>query len=193
MSEIERVEPTLNLMEQLSQVEEAGILSLKGYKNSEIAQVLDITPRQAREYVTEYQSIIQRQAENDPHFLERIGFNTVKALKELDELSKEAWETVNIATENGMVTARTQALKLALEISTKKAQLHQLLGTGQKSNESGTLERLQRAETVNQMLSNVLREVVADCDKCRERTRLALAEAFTMMTETIDVEETIED
>jgi hypothetical protein len=187
--ELERVEPPLNLMEQLSQVEEAGILSLKGYKNSEIAQVLNITPRAAREYVQEYMSIIQTQVDNDPHFMERIGFNTMKAVKELDELSKEAWETVNIATNEGMVTARVQSLKLALEISTKKAQLHQLLGTGQRSSDSGLMERTQRAEGVNQLLSGVIREVVADCERCRERTRVALAEAFTMMeTEPVDVE-----
>jgi predicted transcriptional regulator len=187
MSSIVPVDKQSELIKQLELAEEAGILSIKGYKNSEIAELLDITPRKAKEYIVEYYKIIQQQAEVDPYFLEKIQYNTVKALTELDQISKEAWETVTIATDNAMVTARVHALKLALEVATKKAQLHQLLGT-QKA-DSDYIVRTQKAEVVNQLLSQILKEVVSGCDRCRELARIKLAEAFSLM-DTVDAEAT---
>ena len=195
MSDLEVTAESLpiNVGQMLERIEEVGILALKGYRDSEIAEVTGLNRRLVRDYRAEYFALLQGQADSDPHFLERIGLNTVKSLKELDEINKEAWETVQIATDNGMVTARVQALKLALEISTKKAQLHQLLSAGAKGNDAGYLERLQRAETVNNILSSVIREVVSDCDQCRERARMSLAQAFSMM-EAQDVDDAdIED
>lgn len=180
----------INVGKMLEDIESVGVLALKGYRDSEICEVTGLSRKVVRDYRTEYYSLLQGQADSDPHFLERIGLNTVKSLKELDEINKEAWETVQIATDNGMVTARVQALKLALEISTKKAQLHQLLTASAKTSDSGYLERLQRAETVNNILSSVIREVVADCEHCRERTRMSLAQAFSMMqSEEADVDD----
>jgi hypothetical protein len=97
--------------------------------------------------------------------------NTIKFLAELDELSKEAWETVTIATENEMVTARIQALKLALEVTTKKAQLHQLMSGG-KTADGDYIARMNKAESVNQLLSDILRDVVSDCPRCSEQARV---------------------
>jgi predicted transcriptional regulator len=169
----------LGLAEELRLVEEAGSLSIKGYNYSNIAEVLEISPYKAKQYVQEYFRIINNQAEEDPYFLERVQQNTLRFLNELDEISKEAWETVNVATDNGMVTARTQALKLALDVTTKKAQLYQLMGGSKPDAEY--IARMQKAESVNQILSEVLRDVVSDCERCRDMARIKLAEAFSLM------------
>ena len=158
----------LGLLEQLEQVEDAGILHLRGYRNSEIAAQLGINQNRVKSLIEEYIAIIHNKADNDPYFMERVGYNTIKHLNELDDISKEAWETVEIATVNGMVGSRVQALKLALDITTKKAQLHQLLGST-KSTDADYLTRMQKAESVNQALSRVLKDVVVDCDRCREK------------------------
>lgn len=169
----------LGLAEELRLVEEAGTLSIKGYNYSNIAELLDLTPYKAKQYVQEYFRIIKNEAEEDPYFLERVQQNTLRFLNELDEISKEAWETVNVATDNGMITARTQALKLALEVTTKKAQLHQLMGGSKPDSEY--IARMQKAESVNQILSEVLRDVISDCERCRDMARVKLAEAFSLM------------
>jgi predicted transcriptional regulator/bacterioferritin-associated ferredoxin len=174
------VSPPLDIAGQIERVEEAGELFLRGYRESEIAQILEVTPVQAKKYVEEYKWMLQNEVNNDPHFLDRIGLNTLKTLKELEDIQKEAWETVKVATDNGMVTARTQALKLSLEVTTKKAQLQQLLSAGTKDN-SDAYARTQKAETVNQLLSKIIRDVIGDCEKCRERARDMLAQAFSLM------------
>jgi len=122
---------------------------------------------------------LEHMAENDPYFLENLQYNTLKALAEFDEISKEAWESVELATREGMITARNQALKLAMEVATKKAQLHQLMGG--KQTDSDYIARMQKAETVNQLISQVVRDVIADCEHCREKAAPMLKEAFRLM------------
>lgn len=187
MSNIEPiVEKTI--LDKIRTVEDAGQLYVKGYSYHEIATLLSIKTGEAKEYINEYKKILNRQAEEDPYFLERIQFNTIKALQEFDQLSKEAWETVNIATDHGMVPARIQAIKLAADIANKKAQLHKLMGG--TSGDSDYIARMQKAENVNQILSRVLRDVISKYPDIADEVRRELAVAFDIMS---SVEDDIED
>jgi len=178
MSDIERYQGE-TLIDEIKKVEEVGLLYVKGYSYSEIAQLLSQPIDKTKDYIKEYKKILNRQAEDDPYFLEKLQFNTIKALQEFDQLSKEAWETVNIATDHGMVPARIQAIKLAGELATKKAQLHKLLSGTQADNVY--IERMQKAENVNQMLSKVLRDVIAKHPEIANEVRKELEIAFAIM------------
>ncbi len=176
--EIEQVD---NIFDKARKVEKVGLMHLKGYSNADIGELESISQPTVRDYIAQYKVFLETQAEHDPYFLEKVQFNTIKALAEFDEISKEAWETVEIATREGMVSARNQSLKLCLDIATKKAQLHQLMGGTKTDGEY--IARMQKAETVNQIISKVIRDVIADCDVCRDRARPMLKEAFSMMSE----------
>lgn len=178
MSNIEPIKEK-TILEKVRDIEEAGLLYVKGYSYHEVATLLSISTNEAKEYILEYKKILERQAEDDPYFLEKIQFNTIKALQEFDQLSKEAWETVNIATDHGMVPARIQALKLCGEIASKKAQLHKLLGGNNA--DSNYIARMQKAESVNQILSRVLKDVIAKYPQIAEEVRRELAIAFEIM------------
>ena len=175
------IEQSETIFDKAKKVEQVGLLHLKGYSNSDIAELESISAPTVRDYISQYKVYLEHQAEDDPYFLEKVQFNTIKALAEFDEISKEAWETVEIATREGMVSARNQALKLCLDIATKKAQLHQLMGTAKTDGEY--IARMQKAETVNQIISKVIRDVVANCEDCRGKARPMLREAFSMMDE----------
>ena len=192
MSDIERYQGE-TLLDELKQVEEAGLLYVKGYNYAEISTLLSLSVDKTKSYIKEYKKILNRQAEDDPYFLERVQFNTVKALQEFDELSKEAWETISIATDHGMVPARIQAIKLAGELATKKAQLHKLLGVNTSDGEY--IARMQKAENVNQILSRVLRDVISKYPEIADAVRRELAIAFEIMQdiEVIEEAEVIED
>lgn len=179
MSEIEKV-PESGIMRELRDIEDAGIMHIKGYSYNEIASLLSITVNKAKEYIKEYKLIIQRQADEDPYFLEKIQFNTIKALQEFDQISKEAWETVNIATDHGIVAARIQALKLAADVANKKAQLHRLMGGG-NTTDGEYIARMQKAENVNQILSKILRDVISKHPSIAEEVRRELEVAFEIM------------
>ena len=168
-----------SIVNELDDIEEAGLMYVKGYKISEISTVMNITAKKARRYVNDYKQFLNRRSEEDPYFLEKVQYNTLKALEEFDEVSKEAWETVTIATDHGMISARVQALKLAAEVAAKKAQLHHLLGGNNADAEY--VARMQRAESVNQILSKILRETISKFPEIAEEVRNELALAFELM------------
>lgn len=175
--EIEPVERTI--LDDLAEIEQAGLLHVKGYSVHEISSLVNAPIERTKEMITEYKKILNRQAELDPYFLEKIQFNTIKALQEFDQLSKEAWETINIATDHGMVPARIQAIKLAAEVATKKAQLHKLMGGNQA--DAQYISRMQKAENVNQILSKILRDVISKHPQIAEEVRRELEIAFEIM------------
>lgn len=168
------------IVEKIKDIEKVGILHIKGYSNHEIASLMSLGIGEVKSYIDEYKNVIARQADNDPYFLERIQFNTIKALNEFDELTKEAWETVSIATDHGMVQHRIAALKLASDLATKKAQLHKLMTSG-SSADGEYIQRMQKAENVNQILSRILRDVISKHPEIADEVRRELSLAFELM------------
>jgi hypothetical protein len=79
-----------------------------------------------------------------------------------------------------MVAVRIQALKLASDIAGKKAQLHKLIG-GTNSTDGDYIARMQKAENVNQILSKILRDVIAKHPSIAEEVRRELEVAFEIM------------
>lgn len=181
MSDIETSRPK-TIIDQVRDIQEAGILHVKGYSNHEIASLLSININEAKNYVGQYKILLEQQADSDPYFLEKLQFNTLKALDEFDQISKEAWETVSIATDHGMVAQRIQALKLAGDIATKKAQLHKLMSGGGGA-DAEYIQRMQKAENVNQILSRILRDVISKHPEIAEEVRRELSLAFEIMNE----------
>lgn len=179
MSEIEKV-PEKSILSELKDIEDAGLLHIKGYSYHEIGSLLSVSVNKAKEYVAQYKNIIQKQADEDPYFLEKIQFNTIKALQEFDQIGKEAWETVNIATDHGMVALRIQALKLAADVAGKKATLHKLMGST-SGTDGDYIARMQKAENVNQILSKILRDVIAKHPSIAEEVRKELEVAFEII------------
>jgi hypothetical protein len=168
-----------SIVNELDDIEEAGLMYIKGYKVSEISTVMSITANKARRHISDYKQLLNRRSEEDPYFLEKVQYNTLKALEEFDEVSKEAWETVTIATDHGMISARVQALKLAADVAAKKAQLHHLLGGNNADVEY--VARMQRAESVNQILSKILRDTISKFPEVASEVRNELALAFELM------------
>ncbi|MAG72850.1 hypothetical protein CL620_00920 [archaeon] len=169
----------LSLIDKLELVDQVGMYHIKGYSVPEISSLMDVDKSEVREMIDEYRLILNRQAESDPYFLERVQLNTIKALNEFDEIGKESWETVSIATDHGMVSARIQALKLCTEVAHKKAQLHQLMNNNQTDVEY--VARMQRAESVNALLSKIVRDVIAQYPDIRDKVQRDLAEAFEVL------------
>ena len=80
-----------------------------------------------------------------------------------------------------MVPARIQAIKLAAEVATKKAQLHKLMGGNQT--DAQYIARMQKAENVNQILSKILRDVISKHPQIAEEVRKELEIAFEIMSD----------
>ena len=70
-------------------------------------------------------------------------------------------------------------MKLAAEVAAKKAQLHHLLGGNNADAEY--VARMQRAESVNQILSKILRDTISKFPEIAEEVRNELTMAFELM------------
>jgi len=193
--EIELAEDNLpTVFDRARQVEEIGLMSLQGYTVSDIRERTGLAIPTIKGYIAQYKAHLQKMAEDNPYFLEETQLNTLRVMAEFDHISKEAYETVEIATREGLVPARTAALKLALDTAVKKGALLNLMGGVKTDGEY--IARMQKAETVNQIISKLLRDVVADCEHCKVKVEVGLREAFALMDASTDedvIEQDTED
>lgn len=166
--------------DKIEKIDDAGRMDIKGYNIPEIAQKLHISPQTAQSYVKEYQAYMERKVEEDPYFLEKIQLNTLKTLSEIDEVSKELWETLDIATREGMVGTRVQVLKAVIDAIKVKGGLHGLLG-GNANDDADLIARMQKHESVNSILSRIISDITSECDICRPKARTMLKEAFALL------------
>lgn len=168
----------MSFVEKLDIIEKVSELRLKGYKPAEIARSLNISPAQTRHYINQYETFLQKRVNEDPDYLNRVAEHTFEALERLDNLIKEAWETYDTCRNNDMITQQINLIKVAGGLEAQRANLLQLMGGKM---DSGMSSRVIRAEQVNEIVSNIIREVIADCDVCRLEAQPLLAEAFAKM------------
>lgn len=167
-----------NLPDRINDLERVADLYLKSYRPSEIARKLDLSPAQVKNYINDYQAIVQDRVNNDPEFLDRLAENTLEALERMDSIVSETWETYETAKDNDMINQQINLLKAAGDFEEKRAKLLQLMGA---KVDGGMMARMNRAEQVNEVVSRVIKEIVVDCPRCKVEVMPRLAEAFEMM------------
>jgi predicted transcriptional regulator len=162
-------------MEQLEKVAE---YHLKGWTASQIARELGLSVVAVKRYIEEYKEAIRNRVDQDPNFLEKLAENTLEVLDSMKMIEKEIWETYNWATENEVISQRIAALREARAATESRAKLLQLMGV---KTDSSVYAKLRRAERVNEIVSGVIKEIVAHCDRCKYEAQIRLAEAFAVL------------
>lgn len=165
-------------IERFEKMERAGDLHLKGYKYSEIARELDVTPQHAKHLITEYKDYVRGRVQEDPDFLDRLQENTMEMLDAFDMLIREAWENYETAKNAEMLNQATNLIKVIGDLQDRKSKLLQLMGV---KVDGGMMARMQKAEQVNDIVSGVIRDVVGECPRCRTEAQVRLAQAFSLM------------
>lgn len=176
------------LPERIDTLERVADLHLKGYKPSEIGRALDLSPAQVKGYVRQYKEYVSSRVADDPDFMDRLQENTIQALEKFDMLIKEAWETYETAKGADMLNQQINGIKILKELEMERAKLLQLMGA---KADSGMMSRMQKAEQVNGIVSGVLKEIIADCPRCKLEAGPRLATAFALMNraeEAVDME-----
>jgi hypothetical protein len=168
----------VSVVAKIETLEQVGQLHLKSYKPAEIARQLNITTREAKYYVEQYQELVRKRVEQDPEFLDRVGEHTLEALERLDNLVKEAWETYDTAKNNDMMNQQINLLKVASTLEQQRANLLQLMGAKM---DGGMMARMQRAERVNDIVSRIIKDTASQCEICKPLIMPRLAEAFALM------------
>lgn len=172
-----------NELEKAEIVQEVAELYLQGHSAAAIARMKGLSPGTVKNYVSEWERYIKEKAVTNPEMLDKVLENSIRFIESFNMMLSNAWEVHNEAKDAGAHATRLSALKIIQEITAQQARLHQLLGPRVDTN---YLEKAKRAERVNELLSEILRGVVAECDRCYPLAWERLGEAFSIMDKDIN-------
>jgi hypothetical protein len=167
-----------NELEKAELIQEVAQLSMQGHTNADIARIKGISAGTVRSYINEWEVWIKEKAVENPEMFNQVLENSLKFIDNYDFMLKNAWEVHDESKDAGVPATRLASLKLIQEITAQKARFYQLLGPRVETN---YLDKARRAERVNEVLSEILRDVVADCDHCYPLVWDKLRQAFSMM------------
>jgi len=151
----------LELAERWDRINKVVECFLKGMTNTAlIAQETGFSRNQVNEYLKEWRSVIQSDSQIQNRAKEAIG----AADQHYAMLIARAWETVEQADQAGNIGAKTAALKLISDVQQKQIEMLSKAGV-LENNEMA--ERIIETEEKQQVLVNILRDIVSDCDRCK--------------------------
>lgn len=177
-----------NELEKAELIQEVAQLSLQGHSAADIARRKGISAGTVRSYLNEWESYIKNKAIEEPELFDRVLENSLKFIDNYNMMLKNAWEVHDESKDAGVPATRLSALKIIQEITAQQARFYQLLGPRQDTN---YLEKAKRAERVNELLSNILREVIGDCERCGPIAWDMLREAFSIMERPFETAEAL--
>jgi hypothetical protein len=133
---------------------------LKGNSPSQIVRSLGLTRVQVDNYIDAWKGFV--------HDNDAIRARAKEALAGADEhyslLIKEAWDVINEAGVQGELGNKNSAIKLVADIEAKRIDM--LNKAGLLENDSMAAEILE-SERKQELLVSILKEVTANCDKCK--------------------------
>ena len=142
---------------------------LKGNTPAQISRTLELTRVQVETHISTWKEFVQDNS--------AIKARAKEALAGADEhynmLIKEAWNTVSQADAQEALNVKAQTLKLIADIEAKRIDM--LNKAGVLENDSMVNELLE-TERKQDLLVKILKEVTANCDKCKWEVSKRLSE-----------------
>lgn len=155
----------LNDFERAEKIYEIAKQYMQGRPKTKIAASLGLSIDVIDKAIKEWDEYIKHRAESDPDMLDRFLENIIRFDEEIRLLNEQTWDVINQAEENGAMSTKIQALRLAKDLMETKARLFQIMSPRL---ESGYIERTKRVERVNAILSEIIRNVISGCSRCSE-------------------------
>jgi hypothetical protein len=144
--------------------EAAGALIRKGFTNAEIARKLRVSPDTAAGYRKWNEERHKQEIADNPHFMNEVLSNTLRNLREIDEVRKEAWKQYHTAE---VKQVKLQALNTVRACQQDRARIYGLLGVDQ-----ATSAMYANIKFVQDRILEFLNQELCDVD--RERLRRML-------------------
>ena len=153
---------------------------LKGNSPAQIVRSLGLTRVQVDNYIDAWKGFVH----DNTAIRERAKEALAGADEHYNMLIKEAWDVVNEAGVAAELNTKNAALKLIADIEAKRIDM--LNKAGVLENDSMASEILE-SERKQELLVNILKEVTANCDKCKWEVARRLSEV-TGQVEAVSVE-----
>ena len=158
-----------DVIQHLEEVNKVATEYIKGLNETEISKELDIPRARVSALLKEWKSM----ASNS----EAVRARAREALSSADvhysKLIKQAYEVIEDANVGSNLTAKTTAIKLILDIESKRIDMLQKAGLLENKE---LAEQLLEMERKQEVLVNILKEVSGDCPRCKNDIARRLAE-----------------
>jgi len=170
----------IDIIQHIEEVNSVAAEYIKGKDASAISKELDIPRNRVLSLLNEWREMI---ANN-----EAVRIRAREALAGADQhynhLIRQAYEVIEDATTTANLSAKTAAIKLVMDIESKRIDMLQKAGLLENKE---LADQLLEQERKQEVLIKILREVSGECPKCRNEVARRLAE-ISGQSEVITVE-----
>ena len=153
----------------IEEVNQVASEYIKGKDASAISKELDIPRNRVLSLLTEWRNMV---ANN-----EAVRIRAREALAGADQhynhLIRQAYEVIEDATTTANLSAKTAAIKLVMDIESKRIDMLQKAGLLENKE---LADQLLEQEQKQDVLVGILREVSGDCPRCRNEVAKRLAQ-----------------
>ena len=153
----------------LEEVNQVAAEYIKGKDASAISKDLDIPRNRVMSLLSEWREMI---ANN-----EAVRIRAREALAGADQhynhLIRQTYEVIEEATQNSNLSAKTAAIKLVMDIESKRIDMLQKAGLLENKE---LADQLLEQEQKQDVLVGILREVSGECPRCRNEVARRLAD-----------------
>jgi len=171
-----------DIIEHLEEVNKVATYYIKGLNESEISKELDIPRSRVSSLLREWKSM----ASNS----EAVRARAREALSAADThysgLIKQAYEVIDEANQTSALSVKNQAIKLILDIESKRIEMLQKAGLLENKE---LADQLLETERKQEILMKILMEVSGSCVRCKPEVLKRLAEVSGPTGEAIVIHE----
>jgi hypothetical protein len=159
----------IDIIEHMEEVNRVASEYIKGFNETEISKELDIPRGRVSSLLKEWRSM----ASNSEAVRARAREALSGADQHYSRLIKQAYEVIEDANTQGSLSAKTAAIKLILDIETKRIDMLQKAGLLENKELS---DQLLETERKQELLMKVLIEVSGKCPVCKLKVLDRLSE-----------------
>lgn len=171
-----------DILTHLEEVNAVATEYIKGLNETEISRELDIPKARVSSLLREWKQM----ASNSEAVRSRAREALAAADQHYSKLIKQAYEVIDEAGQNSNLTAKTAAIKLVLDIETRRIEMLQKAGLLENKELADQLIETERKQEV---LMGILKEVSGECSVCKPKVLKRLAEASGPTGEAVVIHE----
>ena len=149
-----------DIITHIEEVNKVATEYIKGLNESEISKQLDIPRARVSSLLREWKNM----ASNSEAVRARAREALSGADTHYSRLIKQAYEVIEDANTQGSLTAKTAAIKLILDIESKRIDMLQKAGLLENKE---LAEQLLETERKQEVLVGILKDVTAKCETCK--------------------------
>lgn len=171
-----------DIIEHLEEVNRVAAEYIKGLNETEISRELDIPRARVSSLLREWKTM----ASNSEAVRARAREALAAADTHYSKLIKQSYEVIEEATTNGNLGAKTNAIKLVMDIESKRIDMLQKAGLLENKE---LAEQLLETERKQELIMGILKDVAAKHPQIRNEIMLRLSEVSGPTGEAVVIHE----